>query len=353
MWAAQQIVFTLNTIPSDLVPGSYIGLSGASPNGYNSTLSTPWLVLAVNGNQVAVQAFTNPGTWVSGGTVETSVLPNPLTTDGNGHYFFYAASGLYGVQVYGPIDEQDYPDQGVGFLGGGSVTSVGLTAPAQFSVSGSPVTGIGTLGLTWNTETANIVLAGPATGAAAAPTFRALVAADIPSLPYVASVGLTVAVPAILTQVVTGSPVTASGTLAVTLGLATQAVNTVWAGPSSGGSAQPGFRSLVTADLPLVLSPTNTLSGSADALAFGTYNFVTTAGVDAMTLATPTAGTDDGKHILVVDSGGHAHTITTSSNKIIPSHHLVTFGGTAGAFVEFISFGGFWYPLANSGVTIS
>ena len=92
-WAAQQIIFTLNTIPTDLVPGSYIAVSGASPNGYNSNLSAPWLVLAVNGNQVTVQALTNPGTWVSGGTVATSVLPNPLTTDGNGHYFFYAASG--------------------------------------------------------------------------------------------------------------------------------------------------------------------------------------------------------------------------------------------------------------------
>ena len=108
--------------------------------------------------------------------------------------------GLYGVQVYGPIEEQDYPDQALGFLGGGSVTSVGLTAPAQFSVSGSPLTGAGTLGLTWNTEAANIVLAGPSSGGAALPTFRALVAADIPSLPYVASVGLTVAVPGILTQ---------------------------------------------------------------------------------------------------------------------------------------------------------
>ncbi len=66
--------------------------------------------------------------------------------------------------------------------GGGTVTSVGLTAPAQFSVTGSPVTGAGALALAWVNEAANIVLAGPAAGGAAAPTFRALAAADIPNL---------------------------------------------------------------------------------------------------------------------------------------------------------------------------
>jgi hypothetical protein len=67
---------------------------------------------------------------------------------------------------------------------GGTVTSVGLadgsTTPI-FSISGSPVTGSGTLTETLITQTANTVFAGPATGSAAQPTFRALVAADIPT----------------------------------------------------------------------------------------------------------------------------------------------------------------------------
>ena len=66
--------------------------------------------------------------------------------------------------------------------GSGTVTSVALTAPSQFAVTGSPVTTSGTLAIAWATQTANTVLAGPTTGAAAAPTFRSLVAADIPSL---------------------------------------------------------------------------------------------------------------------------------------------------------------------------
>ncbi|KVR16123.1 hypothetical protein WK11_25470 [Burkholderia ubonensis] len=64
--------------------------------------------------------------------------------------------------------------------GVGTVTSVALTAPTQFSVSGSPVTASGTLALSWANQTANYVLAGPTSGGAAAPTFRALVGADIP-----------------------------------------------------------------------------------------------------------------------------------------------------------------------------
>jgi hypothetical protein len=66
--------------------------------------------------------------------------------------------------------------------GSGTVTSVALTAPAEITVAGSPIVGAGTLALTWANESANTVLAGPTTGAAVAPAFRALVAADIPAL---------------------------------------------------------------------------------------------------------------------------------------------------------------------------
>jgi hypothetical protein len=66
----------------------------------------------------------------------------------------------------------------------GTVTSVALALPIQFTVSGSPITSYGTLTATWATQTANYVFAGPTSGAATTPTFRALVAADIPTLPY-------------------------------------------------------------------------------------------------------------------------------------------------------------------------
>ena len=67
-------------------------------------------------------------------------------------------------------------------IGAGTVISVGLAMPAIFSVSGSPVTTSGTLTASLATQSANLVFAGPTSGAAATPTFRSLVANDIPSL---------------------------------------------------------------------------------------------------------------------------------------------------------------------------
>ncbi|KVT24878.1 hypothetical protein [Burkholderia ubonensis] len=75
-------------------------------------------------------------------------------------------------------DLRSYQPSAIG--GAGTVTSVGLSMPTQFSVANSPVTSSGTLAVTWANATANQVLAGPASGAAAAPTIRALVGADIP-----------------------------------------------------------------------------------------------------------------------------------------------------------------------------
>jgi hypothetical protein len=63
----------------------------------------------------------------------------------------------------------------------GTVTSVALSLPSIFNVTGSPVTTSGTLTATFNTETANTVFAGPASGGPAIPTFRLLVSADIPN----------------------------------------------------------------------------------------------------------------------------------------------------------------------------
>lgn len=65
--------------------------------------------------------------------------------------------------------------------GGGSVSSVSLTMPSMFSVAGSPITSSGTLAVTMASQSANRVLASP-DGVAGAPSFRALVEADIPNL---------------------------------------------------------------------------------------------------------------------------------------------------------------------------
>ena len=63
----------------------------------------------------------------------------------------------------------------------GTVTSVGISMPADFSVSGSPVTTSGTFSVTRTSQTANTFLGAP-DGSAGTPSYRALVSADIPTL---------------------------------------------------------------------------------------------------------------------------------------------------------------------------
>lgn len=109
------------------------------------------------------------------------------------------------------------PGSGGGGGGSGTVTSVALAdSTGLFTVTGSPVTTSGTLTLSaFANQTANRVLAGPTSGGAAASSFRALVAADLPAgTGTVTSVGQTVnggASSGIFA--VTGSPVTTSGTI--------------------------------------------------------------------------------------------------------------------------------------------
>lgn len=66
--------------------------------------------------------------------------------------------------------------------GVGSVTSVGLVLPSStFTITVSPITSSGSLTAIFANQSANQIFAGPATGAAAVPTWRSLVAADLPA----------------------------------------------------------------------------------------------------------------------------------------------------------------------------
>lgn len=75
-----------------------------------------------------------------------------------------------------------WPNYTINATNAGTVTSAALTMPSILSVAGSPITSSGTFAVTLATQSANTVFAGPASGSAATPTFRALVAADIPDI---------------------------------------------------------------------------------------------------------------------------------------------------------------------------
>jgi len=65
------------------------------------------------------------------------------------------------------------------------VTQVIVTVPSRETATGCNITVSGTCAITDNTQTANTIFAGPSSGSAATPTFRALVAADLPQVPQI------------------------------------------------------------------------------------------------------------------------------------------------------------------------
>lgn len=80
---------------------------------------------------------------------------------------------------------------------------------------------------------------------------------------------VAMSVPAALLSV-SGSPITSSGTFAVSL--ASQSANRIFAGPSSGGSTTPTFRALVPADLASGSSDGTYLTVQSGALAWGSLS---------------------------------------------------------------------------------
>lgn len=75
---------------------------------------------------------------------------------------------------------------------------------------------------------------------------------------------------------------------------------------------------------------------------------VTYAGVAALTLANPTAGSpanggNDGQTLKIIDGSGHAHTVTTGANGINTTHHIATSGAAIGDSIELIAYNGAWY----------
>ena len=105
-----------------------------------------------------------------------TVSGSPITTSGT-----FTVSWSSGYQGYTTSEATKLSGIAAGATANtGTVTSVALSLPSIFSVSGSPVTGSGTLTGSLANQTANKVLASP-NGSTGAPTFRALVVADIPT----------------------------------------------------------------------------------------------------------------------------------------------------------------------------
>jgi hypothetical protein len=165
-------------------------------------------------------------------------------------------------------------------VGTGTVTSVALTMPSIFSVGGSPVTTSGTLAVTLATETANTVWAGPTTGAATTPTFRALVTADLP-----AGTGTVTSFSAgTLSPLFTTSVATATTTPALSFSLSNAAGGTLF-GNNTTGSAAPAYTTAPVLGIPGTSTGTIAL---ASVTASGKFTITAPSSSATPTLTLPT-----------------------------------------------------------------
>ena len=257
---------------------------------------------------------------------------------------------------------------------------------------------------------ANEVYAGPTTGADAVPAFRALVAADIPSLvsSYASTtlnnLGTTSINAALLAQtgVDLGSAAAAfrhlylwgSGTFSttsfkltgtptaarvVTIQNETQTLvgrdttdtltNKTLTAPVISAIVNSGTLTLPTSTDTLVgrsttdLLKNKTLQVPLTAItADGAINpntaawyMITKGSAAGLTLGAPTATTDDGKIIHINSSTAFAHTVTATNLLMTgsASDDVATFGAFAGASLTIMAYQGKWYVMASNAITFS
>jgi len=120
-----------------------------------------WSELTNTPTTLSGYGITDAATSAQGSLADTAVQPGDLAT--------VATTGSYTDLLNKPT------------ITTGTVESVGLALPSQFTITGSPVTSTGTLTAAWASQTQAHVLAAPSDGNGT-PTFRALVATDIPTL---------------------------------------------------------------------------------------------------------------------------------------------------------------------------
>ncbi len=211
-------------------------------------------VTSVNGRSGAVGLLGSdlPAFGASGSGHAPGAVPDPGSSAGVTH--FLREDGTWGIPA------------GTGGAGNGTVTSVGLTMPGVLfssTVSGSPVTTAGTLAPSLLTQSPNTVLAGPASGSGATPTFRPLAPADLPGVGTAGTYGDAAHYPV----------VTLDGygrVTAVTTQAAAGSTGPAGATGPQGATGQTGAAGATGAQGPVGTSGTNGANGAAATVAVGT-----------------------------------------------------------------------------------
>ena len=235
----------------------------------------------------------------------------------------------------------------IAVAGTGTVTSVAMTAPGFLSVAGSPITAAGTLAVTLATQAKNLVFSGPATGADAAPTFRALSVLDLPQAAADLgaadiTVNLTNSHAAQVTNLTTDGTITA-GTFS---GAGTSLTGT--AASLTAGNATAAADGLTSASgtAPLTLTlGSKALTGSVAAATGATISVPGTAGV----LPAPPAGTVTDvlrRDLTWGSAGGGGITNSASANVVTKSNGTNVVAST-------ITDDATTLTLGNAGVTVT
>lgn len=101
---------------------------------------------------------------------------------------------------------------------------------------------------------------------------------------------------------------------------------------------------------------------AAGAIASPGSAFLETGAASDFTAPAPTSGApavggsggNDGQRLLIVALDAEAYVVTFPASSLEPGgYHIATFGGAIGDNIELIAYGGKWYVLAETGVTLS
>ncbi len=161
----KQLYYCPETDVWSLIASSGAGLGDPGANGIVKRTALNTTAAATAGSD-----YYAPGT-----VIASADLPSPTTTAGGKVKAMTCANGYF-VSVIG--DNGDVTCAQPASSAGGTVMSVGLSLPSEFSVSGTPVTTSGTLTGAWTSQSANRVLASPS-GSSGVPSFRTLAATDL------------------------------------------------------------------------------------------------------------------------------------------------------------------------------